>query len=49
MDNAFPTDLNEETTEKTTEKTQLQMDEELAILLQNEYINELRARKNCPP
>jgi hypothetical protein len=38
MDNAFPTDLNEE----TTEKTQLQMDEELAILLQNEYINELR-------
>jgi hypothetical protein len=38
MDNAFPTDLNEE----TTEKTQLQMDEELAILLQNEYMNELR-------
>lgn len=38
MDNAFPTDLNEE----TTEKTQLQIDEELAILLQNEYINELR-------
>lgn len=39
MDNAFPTDLAEE----TTEKTQLQMDEELALLLQNEYINELRA------
>ena len=38
MDNAFPTDLNEE----TTEKTQLQIDEELALLLQNEYINELR-------
>jgi len=38
MDNAFPRDLNEE----TTEKTQLQMDEELALLLQNEYINELR-------
>jgi hypothetical protein len=39
MDNAFPTDLNEE----PIEKTQLQMDEELAILLQNEYINELCA------
>ena len=39
MDNAFPTDLNEE----ITEKTQLQMDEEFAILLQNEYINELHA------
>ena len=39
MDNAFPTDLNEE----NTEKTQLQMDEELAILLQNEYMNELHA------
>ena len=38
MDNAFPTDLNDE----TTEKTQLQLDEELALLLQNEYINELR-------
>lgn len=38
MDNAFPTDLNEE----TNEKTQLQLDEELALLLQNEYINELR-------
>ena len=39
MDNAFPTDLNEE----NTEKTQLQLDEELALLLHNEYINELRA------
>lgn len=38
MDNTFPTDLNEE----TNEKTQLQLDEELALLLQNEYINELR-------
>ena len=38
MDNAFPTDLNEE----NTEKTQLQIDEELALLLHNEYINELR-------
>ena len=39
MDNAFPTDLNEE----IIEKTQMQMDEELAMLLQNEYMNELHS------
>ena len=39
MDNAFPTDLNEE----IIEKTQIQMDEELAMLLQNEYMNELHS------
>jgi len=37
MANEFPSDLNEE----PKEKTQMQMDEELAMLLQNEYMNEL--------